>query len=541
MVIKCLYLEDDDTEFNIWSQTLKRAVEELEIVRAHAPSEAIKLMEDDSDRYQLFVADLLIAQGDEEKSTGLLAVEVAARNPKLAILGLSKGEGSHPGITVDFFQTAPHGKYVDKRFEPPRYTLATLKKDIKELLLWHGHWLDTKGQIRFPKLPPGQHLELEAEIESIGEATLLALLRQIQEDCVIFEPHYVAPGYSGAIILRIVAYHDGAHPSHNLLVKLSRESAKLDRELDRAPGPAEPSAGIYVPYLPGPPRRCGGWNAIAARFESDATTLQDWLLFSKPSASSVKTLLSEVFLYGLKPAYLSAEVLPHKSAISELFPRITSLARMRRAIQMLKPVIERTDQAWNDDLLLKFIVEKGRVGSHSAQAFPVGTACCVSHGDLHSRNILITLPNTRSPGASLIDPARRQRLHWASDTARLATDLWISCVDSVGGQSAFWDSLPLWRESVAKWAENQDASGSLIQRNESTWVALKWLRDQSRDAFGDLPSDLMPQWQFYLTMVLEFLHLSIYDNVPTPKRALSLLAAGDLLTILEGQIPWTPL
>lgn len=543
MTIECLYLEDDDNDFEKWSQSLKLALEELDISikRARKPNEAITLIGEKSSHFQLFVADLLITDGDEEKATGLLAVEVASKKPSLAILGLSRGEGSHPGIRNDFLKTAPRGKYVDKRLEPPKYTLATLKNDIKELLSLHGHWPGPKADLKRPKLSPGGLLELEAEIESVGERTLLGLLKQIQGDCSTFEPHYVSPGYSGSVVFRIVAYHDVTGVRQNLLVKLSREIGQLERELSRAPETAEASAGIYVPYLTGPPRHEGVWTAIAARFEEDAITMRDWLLSEKPSIKAVEELLTQLFVYGLKPAYSAKELLPDRSAIAEIFPQITSLARIRRAVKGLGPIIDQTKEHWNEELILRFVVEGGRINDHSAKVFPKGTARCLSHGDLHSRNILVARPKARNPRVFVIDPARRQSLHWATDPARLAADLWVSCLDGNDGKCVFWKNLALWRKSLVKWANNESVDSTLIRRNKLTWSALRWLRDKSQHAFTDLPPDLRQKWQFYLALVLEFLHLSIYDNVPPPKRVFCLLAAGDLLAKLERWIPWAEL
>ena len=92
-----------------------------------------------------------------------------------------------------------------------------------------------------------------------------------------------------------------------------------------------------------------------------------------------------------------------------------------------------------------------------------------------------------------------------------------------------------------KWSAGEDGASVLISRNPAAWSAVKWVRDESSQAFTDHSAALREQWQFYLALVLELLHLAIYDSVPTPKRVFALLGAGDLLTRLEGEIPWQAL
>ena len=187
---------------------------------------------------------------------------------------------------------------------------------------------------------------------------------------------------------------------------------------------------------------------------------------------------------------------------------------------------------------MKFIIEKGRIGDHTNVRFPKGTVRCISHGDLHSRNILVTVAKSDNPRPCLIDPARRQPLHWASDPARLAADLWVSCIDEA--EDVFWDSLTLWTKSVRQWRDNREADEALTSRNKAVWVALKWLRDNSLRAFEIHPELLRPRWQFDLAFALELLHLATYDSISMPKRVLALYAAADTLAELEKTIPWLP-
>jgi len=99
----------------------------------------------------------------------------------------------------------------------------------------------------------------------------------------------------------------------------------------------------------------------------------------------------------------------------------------------------------------------------------------------------------------------------------------------------------MWRDGVRNWTQGADASDSVIQRNEAAWAALKWIRDQAVRAFKEFPAEFISPWQFDLAFVLELLGLAIYDSVPMPKRVLCVLAADDLLSKLERDIPWVPL
>jgi hypothetical protein len=384
----------------------------------------------------------------------------------------------------------------------------------------------------------GQQLKLDALIETVGYETLVSLIRDAAPECERYQVYYVAPGYSGAVVLRVTgSKHEGAAQDVNILLKCSRDRAKLEVELQQCPQPKEPASIIYVLPDSAAIYQRNGWFASAWAFRDDAQTFLSWLRAGEIVEGRVEDILTTLFLSGLNKDYVRGRRAEETSSVISLYPNVIGRYRIAESAKLLQALIQQIlgDPTFEIAEIERFLVDELLCGRPISKV-ALGTYECLCHGDLHSRNILIT--NRHQP--LLIDPARRKIRHWASDIARLCADLWISAWDS-GPQAYKWDHLKTWREDAFSWIVSADVT---VPRrdgiNDGLAQSLTWLKENLIRVFADCEIGELPLWEFRLALAVEFLNLSGYDTVPAPKRCLALLVANDILESLnyEENIPW---
>ena len=534
---QCLYLEDDDDDYDTFKQTFQRAMMPINLIieRAKNPSEAFQKLDERGDKIHILFADLLMPDSKE----GLNVVGyVTERHPDILIIGVSKAGGSHPGTIEEFRRRAGEVfGFFDKRLlKDDDYPYERIRSEIITAAIDKGFDLSEGEEVKVEWKPgiPGNE-KLDAEIASIGITRLRKILEMISPESEVFPPHYLAPGFSGASILRIRGTNAEGKQPRNLIVKFSPDSSKLEKELLGAPEEGEPSSDIYVPYLHEKELWVyEGIYAISARFEDDAITLENWL--SSPDINSrdtVQDVFDELFIQGLGKAYAESNIVA-MSAMELLTPSIRTRARILISLDIIESLLTDIKADVNLKLVRDFIRLNGQIKTHPASVYPRGARICWSHGDLHTRNILIAVSARSRP--RLIDTANRAERHWASDPARLCADLWITNWDRKP-KSYFWEQLNTWREQIRSWLNNGSIAVEESASNRRVFDALAWIRDNLPNLF-DLSKVELARWQFNLALALEFLSMSAYPDVPMPKRCLGVLAANDILTELDNAIPW---
>lgn len=323
--------------------------------------------------------------------------------------------------------------------------LADSAEDLNKILPWQK----------------GKQLKLDALIETVGHENLVNLARDAAPECERYQAHYVAPGYSGAVVLRLTGTKLNSTASDfNILLKCSRDKAKLEVELRRCPRQKEPSSIIYVlpeaEHLTDPPTiyHRNGWFASAWAFRDDAQTFLSWITKRRGGVDKVEEVMSTLFITGLNKDYRRGTTHDGRSGVESLSPNVLGRFRIINSITLLKTLLQRilkdpnldvkeVEQFLNDEVICGKPFNKVKSGTYE----------CICHGDLHSRNILITERNQ----PLLIDPARRKTRNWASDVARLCADVWVSAWD-FGLESHLWDQLAIWRENIHDWVETRTIS-----------------------------------------------------------------------------------
>src|SRR5689334_2220333 len=131
--LRCLYLEDDNDDFETYKQTFERAMEpiaKLIIERAKTTKEVYDILDARGQEFQVFFADLLMP---EDSTEGLGVVEyISGTFQKILIIGISKAEGSHPGTSEKFKRRAGADSwFFDKRLlKQGDYTYQQVREEF---------------------------------------------------------------------------------------------------------------------------------------------------------------------------------------------------------------------------------------------------------------------------------------------------------------------------------------------------------------------------------------------------------------------------
>jgi hypothetical protein len=533
-VIRCLYFDDNPQELDRYAKWIRRAWDKLrigvpiEVETAISTEEVEKKLREADGAIDLFVTDLLV--GKKNEPLGLPTLKNAKEDyPLLAIVVLSVADTA---IERDALKVA--NAFVPKSFyargDPEnalgRALLGALRDCGKEPI---------SSELEILKFE-ADDLPLSSVVETIGRANLISLTTQaIEHTCTAIRPIFVRSGLSGASVIRVDCDYmliDGEvkrSESRSLLLKISYTPHNLIAELkkDISDFPEE----LFIRFTGKEPIRSGPWYAIATRFKLEGQTLIDWLV-GKFSGGHVETALASFLLdpeRGLASVYKKVGRVDDKRPNSELWDLLSlgRRARIRLAIDELKRLSKKYGGETFDEKLLDDFLTARRIVDVDEESVRRGVTYCLSHGDLHSRNVVVGKSRT----ASLIDPANVGVLHWAADIARLVVDLIVSAWD-YGDKSHEWNSMTEWVElskSVVR-GEIDNYAGLAGHPNERVHTAVKWLRENLFEIHGVDDPERKPEWEFRLALAVEFMRAAYrHQDLTSPKRALGLISACEAL------------
>jgi hypothetical protein len=544
--LRILYLEDSDEDWEAFSRAIENALEgvaAVDVVRAKDNDEAVALLKAGPKDWGILLVDWYIGEG-QDRLNAARTIGEAVKHENIAIIGLSSTEVKRDSDT--FYELGGHYFFpakpaVKNWLEPElrRRLQIGLHKVNRSLRAYKANW-------------DRNDLKLRAEMEEVGEKTLGGLLWMLlpHPDIAGFTAHYLTPGRSGASVIRVEIKDRNDRTVRRLVVKLSREKGKLQKELDNARRQVHPLPDIYVPYLKtdeDEPANVGDWYAIAQEAKKGVGTrsLDDWLTANSPQ--DARTLLTDLFRVYLKESeYSEPQSLKGVKAFDLLRPKGRRLVRVLAAIENLAEPLRLLQPGPGDQRSAQFdkaktrivnLIEKGTVADRSLSTLGKDVAICWSHGDLHSQNILVD--GARHPW--LIDAADRAEMHWARDPAQLAVDLWIAVHNN--NEALFWGTkdepfgnIYRWRDEILRWLENTRPQEKDYRTATPVMAALLCLREIVSEVFDGC----FDEWQFRLALLMQFLVFTSYEQIPAPKRCLSLVVADALIQAMEEELASQP-
>jgi len=577
--LQCLCYEDETADYSriqtyiklAWSSMATndafKKFNEINITRFSQPEEAVQEIINNLNKYHLMVVDLLFRNPDESFSNvGINMIQIA-RNQKinLGIIGISSSDQGriYDHLREDFgnaAKTPEPGHYgtSGRYYIPKRSLLETGHTSVNDLarimanVLIDSGVVDPAPRTFLPTLEYAstsssdpQYYPLMDIVERVGEKNLQELIGHFMDetssDCTVY---YIAPGWSGAFVVRLVG------GGKELLLKLSKSKDSIQRELERYPKIGSALRDDFVSYQSDKIAESSNkeWYAIAANFNTDAVTLTERIRTSI-NPQEIEDLMYEVFSNGLQQAYNLTTSPPEPiSVFSSLSPSTSRIARIHLAIQSLDFLARkysREGEIFKREVLENYL-NYTRVGKVEEKDIRTSAVYCLSHGDLHGKNILVS---KRGYKVKLIDPANCSPQHWASDLARFCIDQIMSLWDDLpyfdennfdATNAHEWQNFTQWRNLVHAFVTWQPLDRFIPQPptspNLGVIAVLQWCHKNLKTLHGDLVGDIPPGWQFQLALAVELMRSASLEDLPTPKRVLGLVCAYDTLRICERSL-----
>jgi hypothetical protein len=562
--VQALFLDNDEGAFETYSRQMKfywRQLFEGEIIFRHEKTieGAFAELERPENRYQILISDMLFppmddanASSERHEPRALDVIKIARKKGRLLIVGLSIGSTLYKRLHEDAMHAgADLFKYRNEIVSPQGMGIEGFCREIHDHLL-EMEIIKDRTEFKFDQKEP----KIAYIVSEIGEPVLKSLYKQLLVDMdppEQVEAKYLAPGMSGAFVLKMEAKVP-RQPSISHLMKVSRSKDRLSKELQNYPTKGAYRNGLLVEYL-GSERnnipQVGEWFAIGNVFEPDGKTIRQWLL-GKPDVTEISNVMHSLFLgNGLRKGCISdlSGEENRRTVVEALSPNLSRKSRIHESLEEFGDILKAPELAneknWDEKVLLitRFLSAR-QIGRISAGETSDKCFMGLCHGDLHSRNVLVTAGPT--PVAIIIDTSEFGIYHWAVDYVRLLADLLLASYDH-GVRSHLWNRLPEWRTLAKSIVLLKDCSQDLLgansleicsdRTNESVMAAIRWMISKLPEACPAVEDkeDLKKRlWEFQLALAVEFMRGAYRLDLTVPKRVFSLLAAHDALLAAEA-------
>lgn len=470
-----------------------------------------------------------------QRDLGMQVIEAARqRSPDTAILAMSSGQGDD--VYPDWMGTARLGGATATARR------AVLRKDNEEgrRAVDELFWFLAARDVVTP------HLGLEASdddagalglLERVGRGRLLALLGDLLGDLIgTVSLSYVAPGASGASVVRVDLGLEGAEPVKSHLLKVSRDVDALERELRNGrdlDAVYDNGLIIFQNVGGGEVANRDGWGAIISPYQENAGTLRNWIVSDEArEAESVYSLLESLFLgRGLSHQYASTAAPGPAAVLESLELTPERQVRAGNAVSNLQELVpdDVLRAGWQADLQ-RFVRHGALPTTHTEDIAGQPMQWALSHGDLHGDNVLVS--RDRRPRAYVVDVSDFRRHAEMVDITRLATDLITRSFD-LGAASFSLDRFATWM-TVFDAISAGDAVGLPAVTGDDSNLgplhALGWLLDNRETIHGTV---LERPWEWHLTLASQMLRAMSNDRVWPAKRVFALVAASQALDLAD--------
>jgi hypothetical protein len=531
--LKCLFAENLEVDRTRFRGEIERAWERLDtgvsisIDEVSSPEEVTAKLSQHGDQYHLLFVDILYGDKDDDPR-GIQIIIDASAFSKLGIIALSNGTRDDEKEAIE----AGAHAFIPKQLFGKAAARGILQKAMLQVLHDKGHDpVPTESlTLTYQKTP----IALKAVIETIKPENVISLAyKLLKRRFSKVEAKFVTAGLSGAFVLRVDCYLEaeaGKTPEiRKLLLKMSRDREMLVREYSRRQDNYSGFGSLFVQFVDQTPAdvESHGWYALGGEYKENAKTLLEWLLGNPPINEIDRTLRILFLDAGLKDVY-SSYIWDSETSPNEHLSKILTTSRAARielALDELGSLGQTFGRRCSFSLaLIENFIFSGRVDALDGNRFALGTRLCKTHGDLHSRNILVD----QNGLPKLIDPANIEQSHWAADIARLIVDLIVTGLDA-GTESHKWNKIKEWYE-VSQQVIRGEHVPTKDARNAGVTAALDWLRGNLFGIHSQSAIQPISEWEFKLSLAVEFLRASYrQQDLPSPKRVLGLIAACEAL------------
>jgi len=410
--------------------------------------DAYDMVAKEPDRWHIVVVDILFGPepAPERLGAGLIS-RLRSSFPHLAVVAFTSG-GS--GAEEAALEAGAHAVVLKRGFAEDNGKRWLAK--IREVLAQVG--------VHLSPFDPGEHippyaldgltdLPLRAVVDQFGWQRLWEAVFEVNDRAplTVEAVEFVAPGLSGAAVVRVVANVEvtpGDVVQRRLLVKASRVSGALEEEVQGRAKAMDLGGALFAAMRSEEVTIIEDWSFIAYELLEPAMTLRSWVKEAEGprAAACAKELATRLRSANRSSARVIDKLAPYHSIRDGILPSYRR-ARVLLAIQDLEPLVEAFDLPVEFDAgRLRAVLGKNAVidGVELSEG-RISSVHVLSHGDLHGGNCLVD----EFGRPTLVDPANVALRPWASDLARLHVDLAVSTL--VTGFSVHdWTAVGGWKQ-----------------------------------------------------------------------------------------------
>lgn len=367
-------------------------------------------------------------------------------------------------------------------------------------------WLSMKKSSR-STLASAPDLLTKAAIETIGEETLLLILRDLLPNAADYAVRALKGGFSGAILFSVKATTlEGDHL--DTVLKASRSTTALERELKRRPQVGSQFDALAVaPMSHSISKKVGEWIGALMREIVNARPLATVVSEQTITAATKKAIDRAVAQSYVAP--MSHSMVANSDPYELSWRAAAALDRSLSDLQNMKAIVSSADRVkciW----LKKFLRE---VMEGKKQILVGGARTAHLHGDLHADNVFLG----DNSGPYVIDFEHHDLYPRLFDCAALHVDLILVRLDQDGGRN--WDISHI--DAWERWASNSfpfsDGDG---KGKKSSPTAINYVRDALVKAVRG--ADSVAAEEYGRSLMFQLARYLKFETITIPKKVLGL-------------------
>lgn len=392
----------------------------------------------------------------------------------------------------------------------------------------------SEGRFQLPPNEPRCHVQVEEEIGKDDFMVLLENLFPLGQGTVT----YLRPGFSGSYLFKVsvktVDQKISPSSPKTWVVKISDDKRKLRDELERCVKlKNRVLQDMYPQLLKEELTTIDKWAALVFEMQEDALTFSEYLNQGH-SIKKITKLIDDSLFPFLKKHYGDSDKKP--CFVWETFylldekTRARVLAFIDEAQTLVSP---RLGSLYKEalDRIKNFIISNGTNEESISKLAPDCDTRYI-HGDLHSRNILVS---DNASKLVFIDFANSDQDHYMKDIAKLETDLIFLVMDSNKKLESYWDMVTDWEQILELYGRGKVfMSRSLKTTEDSEVIRTMKLIQALRRGLKKLGNQ--PDEQQYLIALLHYtLKLLSYSDVSIQKKVFAVRYIQEILNAIHGR------
>jgi hypothetical protein len=447
------------------------------------------------------------------------------------ILMHNKGNGNIPTLVYTSTGDSSGFEFKSKKIEYPFLIdkLTKIHNSGHNLIEFIKGLIIVNGDVRYYNLYNSYDENLKLSIELIGLNSFNYILYNIREKYATNEicVHPMTSGLSGAILFKL------EFNQSKYILKLSKEVSKLKEEHENGTQLYNQFPSHLINHIVYEEYYSFDQNVLGILIKNvdGSETLFDFLNNNEgDNKARIEKFFRDLYLEDNTLSGFFEIKRGPKVDWSATFEKIdeNKVALAKKSFRELSPIILKYYNSFDFQDLSRLIIsyDYGNLIRKNCLTEEYLTGLVLSHGDFHSKNILIQGGNR----PVIIDTGSLGYQHWSLDYSRLIVHILINGIDS--GSVEYFDLSEIPKNITFVDNILHESKIDLDGKNDNFIIAINWLVGNYKEIFGNVN-----KFELQLGLMKEFIQASYrFDTIPANKRALALIAAHKCMLAADQSI-----